>query len=652
MQIKEVKISNLLSFPYLNEHDFKESAPISFFGQDWYQWVKIFIGNNASWKSNFIKILEEFFATLIYDYTYQEEYAKENIKTRKTIQERPNHTKKLQTNNQTPDQPAKLEISLELSNLDFENIWFVCKYYSKINHLISKYSKFNIEFPPHKLETFLEGNHSIKLKASFDEKTQNFDIDESCLTEHEQFILSCIRYQKLLQIIITIFNTYEKKPEERSWYLLKKTFAILNTHRTEVKFDNFVDPSKIINDLEYSRNSLIWYTECIYKIRSILENFSQAQLTNWELKDISKESIDEKLKSSTFFKSLSYMIKKYLGRHLKVEYINGTISLYMTDQQERISYFDDLSDWEKSLLTIIFGLYWNDLTDGFIIIKEPELHIHPLYQKELAEVCENISEQLWTQFIFSTNSGIFINEKNLTSVYRVYKDKNQNSLISAPRITVDYDDATLMHMLRFENLSKIFFVDKIILVEWDTDAYFFSFYLNYLKTQPEWKEKIRDYEIININGKWSFNAWRKFLRKFNIKNYFIGDWDNTVDFWFFSRAEINKYYLMANQQAKKNRNENRNEKRYSDYYNRLVTAILTFNPKKHKAILKWIEKLYDQNIFILKEWAIETYVPTEKKWLSYVAYFCNAYFYDWLLDEKFAERRQELENIMKYIFMK
>jgi hypothetical protein len=43
---------------------------------------------------------------------------------------------------------------------------------------------------------------------------------------------------------------------------------------------------------------------------------------------------------------------------------------------------------------------------------------------------------------------------------------------------------------------------------------------------------------------------------------------------------------MANQQAKKNRNENRNEKRYSDYYNRLVTAILTFNPKKHKAILK------------------------------------------------------------------
>jgi predicted ATP-dependent endonuclease of OLD family len=340
------------------------------------------------------------------------------------------------------------------------------------------------------------------------------------------------------------------------------------------------------------------------------------------------------------------MIKKYLWRNLKVEYINWTISLYMTDKQERISYFDDLSDWEKSLLTIIFWLYGNDLTDWFIIIKEPELHIHPQYQKELAEVCENISEQLWTQFIFSTNSGLFINEKNLNSVYRVYKDKNQNSLISAPRITVDYDDATLMHMLRFENLSKIFFVDKLILVEWDTDAYFFSFYLNYLKTLPEWKDKIRDYEIININGKGSFVARRRFLRRFDIKNYFIWDRDNTVDFWFFSRAELNKYYLMANQQVKKQRAE----KRYCDYYNRLVKTILTFNPKKHKAIIKWIEKMYSQNVFILKEWAIETYVPTEKKGLAYVAYFCNAYFYDWLHDENFAEKRNELEDIMKHIF--
>ena len=228
----------------------------------------------------------------------------------------------------------------------------------------------------------------------------------------------------------------------------------------------------------------------------------------------------------------------------------------------------------------------------------------------------------------------------------MYKNKNQNSLVSAPRINVDYDDATLMHMLRFENLSKLFFVDKIILVEGDTDAYFFSFYLNYLKTFPEWKNKIRDYEIININGKGSFWTRRKFLRKFNIKNYFIGDWDNTVDYGFFSRAELNRFYMLANKQAK----TQKSEKRYSDYYNRLVKTILTFAPKKHKAIIKGIEKLYNDKVFILKEGAIETYVPLQKKGLSYMAYFCNAYFYDRILNQNFKEQRKELNQIMKIIF--
>jgi hypothetical protein len=62
--------------------------------------------------------------------------------------------------------------------------------------------------------------------------------------------------------------------------------------------------------------------------------------------------------------------------------------------------------------------------------------------------------------------------------------------------------------------------------------------------------------------------------------------------------------------------------------------------------------MYDQNVFILKEGAIETYVPTERKGLSYVAYFCNNYFYERLLDENFKEKRNELEEIMRHIFEK
>ena len=621
-------------------------TPISFYGENGYQGTKIFIGNNASGKSNFIKILEEFFATLIKDFSFDMSFSTEsNISMRKAIQSRNNYTKYLQTNNQTPNQPSILEISLELSDVDYENIGFVCKYVSKINSILDKYSKLNLKFPEYKLQTLLEQPHTLTLHASFDEREQEFTIDESKLNEYQLFILLCIRYQKLLQIVIVIFNQYEKKPEERKRYLLKRSFAILNNNRSNLDFKNFINPNEIINDLEYSRNSLVGYTWCIYKIWSILENFTQKELLSPDLNQQEK-AIDERLKKSDFFVSLNYMMKKYFDKQLRVDYVNGMIGFYMVDEKERVFYFNDLSDGEKSLLTMIFALYGNNLADGFMIVNEPELHLHPQYQKELAEVCEEISDRIGTQFIISTNSSLFINEKNLTNVYRVYKNKDQNSLISAPKITVDYDDATLMHMLRFENLSKIFFVDKIILVEGDTDAYFFSFYPNYLKTQPEWKSVIRDYEIININGKGSFSTWRRFLRKFNIKNYFIGDWDNTVDYWFFSRAELNKFYLLANKQIKKQKPE----KRYRDYYNRLVQTILTFAPKKHKAIIRGIEKLYEDQVFILKEGAIETYVPLERKGLSYMAYFCNTYFYDWLLDEHFASQRKELNQIMKIIF--
>ncbi len=621
-------------------------TPISFYGENGYQGLKIFIGNNASGKSNFIKILEEFFATLIKDFSFDTSFSRDSdISMRKAIQSRNNYTKYLQTNNKTPNQPSILEISLELSDVDYENIGFVCKYASKINSILDKYSKLNLRFPEYKLQTLLEQPHTLTLHASFDEKEQEFTIDESKLNEYQLFILLCIRYQKLLQIVIVIFNQYEKKPEERKRYLLKKSFAILNNNRSNLDFKNFINPNEIINDLDYSRNSLVGYTWCIYKIWSILENFTQKELLSPDLNQQEKV-IDERLKKSDFFVSLNYMMNKYFDKQLRVDYVNGMIGFYMVDEKERVSYFNDLSDGEKSLLTMIFALYGNNLADGFMIVNEPELHLHPQYQKELAEVCEEISDRIGTQFIISTNSSLFINEKNLTNVYRMYKNKDQNSLISAPKITVDYDDATLMHMLRFENLSKIFFVDKIILVEGDTDAYFFSFYLNYLKTQPEWKNVIRDYEIININGKGSFSTWRRFLRKFNIKNYFIGDWDNTVDYWFFSRAELNRFYLLANKQVKKQKPE----KRYRDYYNRLVKTILTFAPKKHKAIIRGIEKLYEDQVFILKEGAIETYVPLEKKGLSYMAYFCNAYFYDWLLDEHFAPQRKELNQIMKIIF--
>lgn len=642
MLLKEVKISNLLSFPFSENLD--QEQAISFFSNWGFEGSKVLIGNNASGKSNFITILEEFFSTLVYDFQYDTSYlTSKNESTKNCINQLKNNATKIYPNMKTPEKKSKIQISIELSPYDYENIGFVCKYSNKLNELIKKYSSLEITFPTIPLSEIINKKINLTLNADFDERNQIFLIDTSTFDQYDLFILQTLQYQKLLQILITIFNEKEKKPDERKRYFLKKTFAIINSQRDNFQFNNFIDPRNIVNDIHYTKKSLSGYSTTISKIWSILENFSQSQILANSTKI---DNTQNKLEQSDFFNSLSATIEKFLGKKLLVEYINHSLTFSLIDQSKRAIYFEELSSGEKSLLMMIFAVYGNDLTDGFLIINEPELHLHPQIQKELALMFETLGNDYNTQFIIATNSPIFINENNITNVYRVYRNWEMDTKIISPKINVDYDDATLIHMLKFENLSKIFFVNKIILVEWDTDAYFFSFYLNYLKTLPEWKNKIKDYEIININGKGSLHTWIRFLNKFNIKNYFIGDRDNTVDYGFFTKAELNKFYMLANKNIKKDPKQ----KKYTDYYNRLVNTILTFSPKKYKAIIKGIEKLYAENIFILKEGAIETYISVERKGLGQVAHFCNNYFHQWLNDPAFASQQKELQEITHYIF--
>ena len=208
----------------------------------------------------------------------------------------------------------------------------------------------------------------------------------------------------------------------------------------------------------------------------------------------------EKLQQSEFYTSLVFIIKKYFNRTLTIQYANGLLTFVLMNQFGQYITFAELSDGEQSLLSMIFTMYGYDLKHGMIIIDEPEIHFHPQMQRSLSRMIEKINQNIGTQFIISTYSPLFINESNIGNVYRFSKI-NGETRIKNPFLALSSDEATLVHLLKFENLSKIFFVNKIIMVEGETDAYFFEFYLKYLHTLPERKTKITDYEIININGK-------------------------------------------------------------------------------------------------------------------------------------------------------
>ena len=657
MKIREVKISNLMSFPYVENLDTVEW--INFLKQENSLDMNILIWANWAGKSNFIEIINQFSRNLIFDYTFDPKIIenKKESEYKKAIQFVPKTAYRLSKHIKFQDKPSRIEILVELFDKDYDNIGFVCKNAQKINSIIEKYSELKYRFPNFSLNHIKNEIKEIRIKADFNEKKQCFEVDKSDLTPMEFFSLVCTQERELLYICMHIYNNWEKKASERLWYPLNNTFTILSSQRDFVEwkylnevqdFDNYIFKASEETDL-----NLEWYHKCLWKIWNIIKKctFDDIQwaknnkLNKWETALEIEESWEDRLYQSLFWKQLTWLIDKFLHKTLTIDYIQWWINLQLRNSDWEPCYFDDLWAWQQSLLLIIFSLLGNDLQDWFIIIDEPELHIHPQLQKELALMFNQISERYWTQFFLSTYSALFINEENITNVYRFLKD-NSWTKVFTPYIKIAPDDAKLVHLLRFENLSKIFFVNKIIMVEWDSDLYFFSHYLKWLQEQPGWEFITWTYEIVNINWKWSYKAWHKFLNKFWIDNYFIGDWDNTVDYGFFTPKELWKYYQLANKHIK-------NDKcLIGDYYNRLVFTIRKFYPQKYHRIIQWIEGLYKDNVYILKLWAIESYPRLERKWLQYMVNFCNGEFEHWLVDPETVEQRKELYDIFWSVFEK
>ena len=636
-----------MSFPY--QEDLGKDPGIIFENEEEKDNMNILIGANGSGKSNFIEIIKQFFNNIILDFIFDKKCLEKTKKSdiKQSIRILPKQTSKLTKHKQFTNYNATLEITINLSENDYKNIDFVCNYYKEINQMIKKYSNLKITFPKYDINQIIEHYQTITLKSEFSEKEQSFQIATNWLDDTEKFIFQCLTHQELFYILIKIHN--EEEVGNTHWEQIKNTFSILSSKRDTNEltyFNNFSDfDNYIFNERTSINQNMEWFYRGIDKIQTIIKKYTKEKrkLITEEDNENINEKIKKKIYESSFRIKISKAIKTFLEKELFIEFIQDEISIKLKNNHGDFFFLSDLSSWEQSLLLIIFAIYGNDLKNGFIIIDEPELHIHPQLQKELAIFFNQLSINEDIQIFLSTYSALFINEKNITNVYRFVRSTT-NTKVYTPQMKIYADDAKLVHILKYENISKIFFVNKIIMVEGESELYFFYHYLKRLQEQPWWEDIVGSWELININGKGSYKSWHKFLNKFWIENYFIGDRDNTVDYGFFTQKEINRFYQLANQHLEKYPKSN------GDYYNKLVYTIKKFYPQKYKRIIEWIEDLYSDNIFILKLWAIESYPCLEKKGLQFMINFTNNQFENRLKNHKFNPQKKELIDIFTHIF--
>ncbi len=648
MKISNVVISNIATFPYLK--DINNASWVDFSVND-HGNIHIFIGPNGAGKSVFLEIIQQVCSSVLFQ-PYRCDI--DNIKslsytnTQDIIRYIPLPLHNLYQNHTGINKPSNVFLTFTLNEQDRANLQFLYNHQQEINTLIATYSSSNFRLDYKNLEKEIPVYEKIVCKIGVDTDANRgllFDHDASDI---EKFIYAYFTYFHLIQQCIAIHNTLS--PQEEHWHSLHATYAIIWSYRDLLHYDDTYTIGQddnnrllsIIDDntqssIKNAQDHLIGLLYVKKKIAKCLYN-TNPSATAFEIEDI--------LSKHEMFQHIQFFCEKYLHRRLVVAPDITSPSCYrftFMDDKGREYYLDQLSAGEKSILGIICAVYGFGLNQWLLVIDEPELHLHPQLQKQFLLLIEALAKKFWFQCIMTTHSSLMINDKNIKHVYRFHTEDAITHIVT-PWEHYTEDTSKLMQILKFTNTAKIFFVKKIIMVEWEIDEYGFGYYLQHLaQNNPQWDALIQDYEIVNINGKWGYVRWKKFLRTFGIESYFIGDRDNIQETWNQS-IDMHYYERLA---AKYKTNWFTSK---SDKYKSIIAYLEENEPDHWKKIKDTIENLYKKNIFILQQWDIEAYLGMNEKGLEETVQFFNKKFLVWLHDKNFDAEREELNIIFRTIF--
>ncbi len=650
MKISNVVISNIATFPYIS--DLHNDAGVSFSVKDTGN-IHIFIWPNWAGKSTFLEIIQQVCSSVLFQpYTCEIERLQwlADSNTQDMIRHKPQYIHNLHENHTGVWKPSIVFLTFVLNEQDHKNLEFLYTHQEEINTLIATYSQSNFRFDYKWLEHYIPSYEQIVCKVQIDTHANIAWLLDNHAEPIEKFIYDYFVYFHLIQHCIAIHNTIDADKEH--WHSLHATYAIVWSYRNLLHYDDMYtiwhdDYNRLLqtihdntqSSVKTAQDHLIWLLYAKKKIATYLYT-TNPNATAFEIEDI--------LKEHEVYQRIQFFCRKYLHRNLVVAPVVDQPSAYrfsLMDAYGHEYYLDDLSAGEKSMLWIICAVYWFWLKEWLLIIDEPELHLHPQLQKQFLWLIEDITANFWLQCIMTTHSSLMINDKNIKHVYRFHTDEGITHIVT-PWENYNEDTSKLMQILKFTNTAKIFFVKKIIMVEWETDEYAFGYYLQYLaQNNPRWEEIAKDYEIVNINGKWWYARWKKFLRTFGIESYFIWDRDNIQD---TGNQAINMHYY-----EKKALQHTRNwYLSKSEKYQAIIDYLKKYEPHHWQEIETMIEELYKKNIFILQQWDVEAYLGMQEKWLEETVQFFHNDFQTWLHDRNFDQERKELEYIFYRILTK
>lgn len=165
-----------------------------------------------------------------------------------------------------------------------------------------------------------------------------------------------------------------------------------------------------------------------------------------------------------------------------------------------------------------------DKSPYLFLFEEPELYLHPAAQKILFEALCGIAEN--HQVIVTTHSPLFFSSEytgTFVKMKKVVEEPTPYAHIKSINLLNNLEKKELFRLICFENNNAAFFSDKLVLVEGDSDLIFFKHISKILN--EEWDFDLKNIPIIRIQGKGNVNRYKEFFEAFGIEVHVILDLD-------------------------------------------------------------------------------------------------------------------------------
>nr|WP_246451102.1 AAA family ATPase [Rhizobium paranaense] len=285
------------------------------------------------------------------------------------------------------------------------------------------------------------------------------------------------------------------------------------------------------------------------------------------------------------------------------------------------------SSGERELLTYLFAIHALNVRNALIVVDEPELHLHPRWQTALLGLFEKLAKTTGNQFVLATHSPTFISPASIQYVSRVFSD-NQRSDIVRLNSTALPNSKHLFNVVNSQNNERVFFTEKVLLVEGVSDRIVFERVLE-IVARENGVNGIPSLEVVSVGGKGLFSAYRKLLDACRVSWAVIADRDyieqvgnEVVKKLFVLNADEIKKDVVDNvkscdgasivksiEEALVSGNWNHAQEIWDYIKSRRVRLPPDLSETDRHTLEKFVAEKETENVFILKFGALEDYLP-------------------------------------------